>query len=180
VTTQEMVTWLHWLPTSLVFNCTQELSYLELSSTLRKLNAPPEVLEELDWSWKMELFDTYEVRTPVRIDARDPLLLGRLGKQPYRIALWGESLRPQEEITALVQQSLAIRTRAARWQTRLTLGGALLGFALGLWLGHMAPDSKPIVTGFMFALLGIFFGTLPMLLYTPENRQHDFLDCYRR
>jgi hypothetical protein len=179
VTTQEMVTWTHWLPTALVFDCTQELSYLELSSMLRKLSAPPEVLEELDWSWKMELFDTYEVRTPVRLDARDPLLLGRLGEQRYRIALWGESLRPQEEITALVQQSLAIRTQAARWQTRLALAGALFGFALGVWLGYQSPDNTPIVTGFMFALLGVFFGCLPMLLYTPENRQHDFLDCYR-
>src|ERR671925_451046 len=90
VTVQEMVTWTHWLPTALVFDCTQELSYWEMVSTLRKLNAPPEVLEELNWSWKMELFDTYEVRTPVRLDSRDPLLLGRLGKQRYRIALWGE------------------------------------------------------------------------------------------
>jgi hypothetical protein len=176
---QEMVTWTHWLPTGLVFDCTQDLTYLELVGALRTLNAPPEVLEELDWSWKMELFDTYEVRTPVRRDVRDPLLLGRLGEQPYRIALWGESLRPQEEITALVQRSLAIRTHAARWQARLALGGALLGFALGLWLGHLAPDTKPLVTGFMFALLGVFFGCLPMLLYTPENRQHDFLDRYR-
>jgi hypothetical protein len=174
-----MITWTHWLPTTLVFDCAQDLSYVELSNKLSKLNAPPEVLEELDWSWKMELFDTYEVRTPVRVDARDPLILGRLGGQRYRIALWGESLRPQEEITALVQQSLAIRTRAAQWQTRLALGGALFGFALGLWLGHLAPDSKPLVTGCMFALLGVFFGCLPMMLYTPENRQHDFLDCYR-
>jgi hypothetical protein len=179
VTTQEMITWTHWLPTALVFDCTQELSYLELSSILKKLKAPSEVVEELDWSWKMELFDTYEIRTPVRVDARDPLLLGRLGEQRYRIALWGESLRPQEEITALVQQSLRIRTRAARWQTRLALGGALFGFTLGAWLGHLSPESKPLVTGFMFALLGVFFGCLPMLLYTPENRQHDFLDCYR-
>jgi hypothetical protein len=179
MTVQEMTTWTHWLPTVRVFDCTQELSYLELNGMLRKLNAPPEVLEELDWSWKMELFDTYEVRTPVRLDARDPLLLGRLGEQRYRIALWGESLRPQEEITALVQQSLAIRTQATRWQTRLALGGALFGFVLGLWLGYLSPDSKPIVTGFMFAFLGVFFGSLPMLLYTPANRQHDFLDCYR-
>jgi hypothetical protein len=179
VTAQEMVTWTHWLPTALIFDCTQELAYVELSSMLRKLNAPSEVLEEFDWSWNMGLFDTYEIRTPVRRDARDPLLLGRLGAQPYRIALWGESLRPPEEITALVQQSLAIRIRAAQWQRRLALGGALLGFILGLWLGYLAPDSKPIITGCMFAMLGVFFGCLPMLLYTPENRQHDFLDCYR-
>jgi hypothetical protein len=179
VSEEEMVTWTHWLPTALVFDCTQELSYWEMVSTLRKLNAPPEVLEELNWSWKMELFDTYEVRTPVRLDSRDPLLLGRSGEQRYRIALWGESLRPQEEITVLVQKSLAIRARAAQWQTWLALGGGLFGFALGLWLGHLSPDSKPLITGFMFALLGVFFGCLPMLLYTPENRQHDFLDCYR-
>jgi hypothetical protein len=150
-----------------------------MMNTLRKLHAPPEVLEEFHWSWKMELFESYEVRTPVRRDARDPLLLGRLGGQPYRIALWGESLLPQEKITALVQQSLALRARAARWQRWLALGGTLLGLALGLWLGHLSSESQPVVTGFLFAFLGLFFGWLPMFLYTPENRQHDFLDRYR-
>jgi hypothetical protein len=179
VTEPEMVTWTHWLPTAILFERTRVLSYSEVMSTLRRLKAPPEVLEEFHWSWKMEMFDAYEVRTPVRRDARDPLLLGRLGGQPYRIALWGESLRPQEEITALVQQSLALRARAASWQKRLTLGGTLLGLALGLWLGHLSPENQPVVTGFLFAFLGFFFGWLPMFLYTPENRQHDFLERYR-
>jgi hypothetical protein len=179
VTEPEMVTWTHWLPTAIVFDRSRLLSPLEVISTLTKLNAPPEVLEEFHWSWKMGLFEAYEVRTPVRRDARDPLLLGRLGGQPYRLALWGESLLPQEEITALVQKSLAIKARAARCRTGLTLGGTLLGFALGVCLGYLSEEGQPLAVGVFFALLSFFFAWFPLFLYSPENRQHDFLDRYR-
>jgi hypothetical protein len=179
VTEQEMVTWTHWLPTAIVFERSRLFSPAEVISTLTKLNAPPEVLEEFHWSWKMDLFEAYEVRTPARRDMRDPLLLGRLGGQSYRLALWGESLLPQEEITALVQRSLAIKARATRQRTWFTVGGTLLGFVLGLCLGYASGESHPLPMGVFFALLSFFFAWFPTFLYSPENRQHDFLDRYR-
>lgn len=180
VTEPEMVTWTHWLPTSMVFDRTRVLSPAEVTRALSKLKAPPEVLEEFHWTWNMELFEAYEVRTPVRRDARDPLLLGRLGKQWYRLALWGESLLPLEEITALVQQSLTLRARAARRRVWLGLGGTLPGLALISWLGYLLWDGQPVGTGLLLTFLIFFFAWLPMLVYTPENCQHDFLDRYRR
>lgn len=180
VTEQERDTWTHWLPTASVFERTRALSPSGVVSMLTRLKAPPEVLEEFHWTWKMDLFEAYEVRTPVRRDARDPLLLGRLGEQWYRLALWGESLRPLEEITTLVQQSLAIRARAAKRRLWLGLGGILPGLTLVMWLGYMLWEGEPVGTGLMLTFLLFFFAWLPMLVYTPENCQHDFLDRYRR
>lgn len=180
VTEQEMVTWTHWLPTSIVFDRTCVVSPLAVTRALSKLKAPPEVLEEFHWTWNMGLFEAYEVRTPVRRDARDPLLLGRLGDQWYRLALWGESLLPLEEITALVQQSLTLRARAARRRIWLGLGGTVPGLALIVWLGYLLWDGQPVGTGLLLTFLIFFFAWLPMLVYTPENCQHDFLDRYRR
>ena len=180
VTEQERVTWTHWLPTSIVFERTRTLSPSGVITALTRLKAPAEVLEEFHWAWKMDLFEAYEVRTPVRRDARDPLLLGRLGGQWYRLALWGESLLPLEEIAALVQQSLAIRARAAKRRVWLGLGGTLPGLALVLWLGYLLWEGQPVGTGLLLTFLIFFFAWLPMLVYTPENCQHDFLDRYRR
>jgi hypothetical protein len=181
VSAAEMVTWTHWLPTTLVFERAQMASPTEVSSALTKLDAPPEVLEELHWSWKMSLFEAYEVRTPSRRDLRDPLLLGRLGTQHYRMALWGESLRPLEEITSLVQRSLTLRARVAKWRAWLALSGAFLGSGVGIWLGSRPSfDGSLIGTSLAFAMLGLLFTGFPLLLYTPENCQHDFLDRYRR
>src|SRR5919198_3301216 len=129
VTEEEMVTWTHWLPTSLVFDCASAHAPADVISALTQLKAPPEVLEEFHWSWKLGLFESYEIRTPVRTDARDPLLLGRLGEQRYRLALWGESLLPLEQISRLVQQSLALRTRVEKRKGWTALGGALFGLA---------------------------------------------------
>jgi len=151
----------------------------DVISTLTKLKAPPEVLEEFHWSWKLGLFEAYEIRTPVRTDARDPLLLGRVGEQRYRLALWGESLLPLEQITALVQQSLALRTRVEIRKGWVALGGALFGLAIGLLWAWLSPVPQPLGISFLFAFVGFFLAWLPTFLYTPENRQHDFLDRYR-
>ena len=179
VTEEEMVTWTHWLPTCMVFDSTSVHAPTDVVSTLTQLKAPPEVLEEFYWSWKLGLFESYEIRTPVRTDARDPLLLGRVGEQRYRLALWGESLLPLEQITALVQQSLTLRTRVEKRKGWMALGGALCGLAIGLLWAWLSPMAEPIGISFLFAFVGFFLAWLPTFLYTPENRQHDFLDRYR-
>lgn len=179
VTEQEMTTWTYWLPTSIVFDRTVVRSPAEVMSTLTLLKAPPEVVEEFQWSWKMGMFETYAVRTPVRQDARDPLLLGRVGGRAYRLALWGESMLPLEQITALVQQSLTVRARAAKRRVWFALGSSLPGLALALWLGYLLWEGQNVggpLVGFFF----LFLAWLPMMMYTPENCQHDFLDRYRR
>jgi hypothetical protein len=179
VTEEEMVTWTHWLPTCMVFDCASLQSPAEVIGTLTQLKAPPEVLEEFHWSWKLGLFEAYEVRTPVRHDVRDPLLLGRVGEQCYRLALWGESLLPLEQITALVQQSLALRTRVEKRKGWVALGGTLFGLAVGLLWASLSPETQPVGISLLFAFVGFFLAWLPTFLYTPENRQHDFLDRYR-
>ena len=179
VTEPEMVTWTHWLPTAIVCERTSALSPSEMTQTLTRLKAPPEVLEEFTWTWTMDLFEAYAVRTPVRRDARDPLLLGRCGEQWYRLALWGESVRPLEEITALVHQSLALRARVARWRVWLGLGGTLAGLALIAWVGSRLGEDHPFGTSLAVTWGSMLLACLWMLLKTPENCQHDFLDRYR-
>jgi hypothetical protein len=179
VTEEEMVIWTHWLPTCMVFDGASVHAPTDVIGTLTRLKAPPEVLEEFHWSWKLGLFESYEIRTPVRTDARDPLLLGRVGEQHYRLALWGESLLPLEQITTLVQQSLALRTRVEKRKGLVALGGALFGLAIGLLWAWLSPVTQPLGISFLFAFVGFSLAWLPTFLYTPENRQHDFLDRYR-
>jgi hypothetical protein len=177
----EMVTWTHWLPTTHTFSQTSQASLAAVCSMLQELDAPPAVLEEVCWAWKMDLFEAYEVRTPLRRDLRDPLLLGRVGTQRYRMALWGESLRPLEEMTALVQQSLVLRSRAVKWRVGLAVSGVLGSFGLGVWLGNQPSfEGNALGIGLMYALMSLFCMAFPLWLYTPESRQHDFLDRYRR
>src|SRR2546430_17462609 len=109
VTEEEMITWTHWLPTCIVFDCASVHASADFISTLTQLKAPPEVLEEFHWSWKLGLFESYEIRTPARTDARGALFLGRVGAQRYRLAVWGESLLPLEQIATAGQPSLALR-----------------------------------------------------------------------
>jgi hypothetical protein len=174
-----MVTWTHWLPTCLAFDCATGQSPAAIIDTLTQLKAPLEVLETFQWAWKFDLFEGYEVRTPVRNDVRDPLLLGCVGEQRYRLALWGESLLPLEQMTALVQQSLALRAGVEKRKGWVALGGTLLGLGVGLLWAWFSPEAEPVGLSLLFAFVGFFLAWLPTFLYTPENRQHDFLDRYR-
>jgi hypothetical protein len=178
---EELAMWTHWLPTASTFKRLGPTMPMSVIRTLSDLHAPPEVLEECHWSWQMELFEAYELRTPMRRDLRDPLLIGREGSERYRIALWGESLRPLEEIHELVQKSLAIRRRTARWWTGIMAGGPLAGLGLGLLIGsQLSYAGTPVEAGLAYGLLGMIFTWIPAQAYTPENRQQDFLDRYRR
>jgi len=177
----ELAMWTHWLPTANTFKRHGSTVPMSVINTLMALHAPPEVLEECHWSWQMELFEAYELRTPTRRDLRDPLLIGRQGGDRYRIALWGESLRPLEEIDELVQQSLTIRRRAARWWMGMMAGGPLVGLGLGLFIGNQSwYAGTPVEAGLTYGLFGLLFTWIPVQAYTPENRQQDFLDRYRR
>jgi hypothetical protein len=169
VSAQEMITWTYWLPTALVFERTAGCSPAAVLSTLTRLQAPPEVLEEFQWSWKLDVFEAYEVRTPVRRDFRDPVLLGRADGQTYRLALWGESLLPLAQMTALVQQSLAVRARAAKRRVWWGLGGSLPGLALAAWMGVLLGAGHEVGAGPLLAVLFLLLAWLPLLVYTPEN-----------
>lgn len=177
---QEMKIWRPWLPTAIVLYRKPSTTLSGCVSTLTKLDAPKEVIDEFTWSWNMELFDEYELRTPERRDWRDPLLIGRNGDQRYRIALWGESLRPFDEIADIVQRSLVIRSRAIKHRVLTVMGSTLAGGALGLWMASQAaPGEDQIATCFSFTVLGFVFALMLSWLYSPERRQQDFLDRYR-
>src|SRR5262249_52686563 len=158
---------------------TGALSPSEMTHTLTRLKAPPEALEDFTWNWRRDLFEAYTVRTPVRRDARDPLLLGRGGGSASQPALGGESVRRLEEITALVHESLALRARVARWRVWLGLGGTLAGLALIAWVGSRLGEDHPFGTSLAVTWGSMLLACLWMLLKTPENCQHDFLDRYR-
>ena len=154
----ELTMWSHWLPTAHTFKRLDPTMPMRVMCTLTEFHAPLEVLEECHWSWQMELFEAYELRTPRRRDLRDPLLIGRQGGDRYRIALWGESLRPLEEVHELVQQSLAIRRRAARWRMGMMAGGPLLGLGLGLLIGGQSwYAGTPVAPGLVYGLFGLIF-----------------------
>ena len=139
----------------------------DVISTSTQLKAPPEVLEEFHWSWKLGLFESYEIRTP-RTDARDPLLLGRVGEQRYRLALWGESLCLWSRLP-LVQQSLALRTRVEKRKGWTALGGALFGLALGLLWAWLSPVTQPLGISFLFAFVGFSWHAANIPVYAGES-----------
>jgi hypothetical protein len=179
VSAEEMTMWSYWLPTTITFETPHVTFPSVMLSRLNRLHAPPAVLEEFQWAHKMDLFEAYEVMTPERQDLRDPLLLGCVGNQRYRIALWGESLRPLEEIANIVQQSLAVRRRFARWQRGVIAVSTLCGVGFGWWMsGQGAFEGSRVASGFIWALICSCFAWLPFL-YTPASRQQDFLDRYR-
>jgi hypothetical protein len=181
ITETELSMWTHWLPTAFVFERDGRQSLGAFLHRIGRLSAPQDVVEECRWAWTMDLFDAYELRTPARRDLRDPLVLGRLGTQHYRIALWGESLLPLEKITEIVQHSLTLRKRAVQWRTWSMLSGTLLGFAFGLWMAVQTPFPDDLLgISLSCAVLGFCCTGLPFQLYTPENRQQNFLDRYRR
>lgn len=178
---QELGVWEHWLPTTHVFQRSSGRFPQEVAHTLKMLKAPPEVVEEFAWCRNMELFQAYEIRTPTRRDLRDPLLIGCHDGKRYRIALWGESLRPFEEISALVERSLALRDRTVKWNIWLIIVGALVGGSLGWWLGSQETfEGSRVGTSIFLAMLGFCGSWLATWVQTPENRQQNFLDRYRR
>lgn len=180
VSEREAEMWRHWLPTTFVYLGSQPSFKQDVIGQLQQLQAPSEVIEEFQWASTLDLFEAYEIRTPERRDLRDPLLVGRYGQRSYRLALWGESLRPLEEVSALVEHSLALRARVAKWRTVVVSTGTLLGAGLGLWLGSQSPMPGNFVEmSLMPALMVGMISWLPYLAYSPVRQQQDFLDRYR-
>lgn len=179
-TQDEMTMWTHWLPTSHTFIAGATYA---IWGTLQKWEAPVEVMNEFKWASNLHMFDEYAIRTPVRRDARDPLLLARLKDVWYRIALWGESnLFSVQEISSFVRESLAVKSRIAKRQRRIALWGtgfALLTAMVCLLQGAPRSDIGPGI-GLLLTFFMAVFAWMPMLTYKPENAQHDFLDRYRR
>ncbi len=186
VTKDEMTMWEHWLPTALNFRVysTVQVDFVlkmqkappeQVKTVLALQKAPPEVMEEFEWARKLD-FDEYMIRTPVRTDARDPLLLARAGNQWYRIALWGESLRPLDEIKRLVERSLEIRSHSRMFRIGFGLVGSALGIGFISWLSYLG---KPAIAYLDIGFLIFLFAWLPMIIHTPTNAQHDFLDRYQ-
>ncbi|MEK7082652.1 MAG: hypothetical protein AAB972_00650, partial [Patescibacteria group bacterium] len=123
---EEIAMWIHWLPTSHTFVAGATYA---IWGALQRWKAPREVMEEFKWASNLQMFEEYAIRTPVRRDSRDPLLLARAGNIWYRIALWGESISLSlEEISSLVRKSLAVKLRVAKWEKRIGLGGIGLAF----------------------------------------------------
>jgi hypothetical protein len=177
----ELTVWNHWLPTTTVFKGGNQQAQEAFFHRLEELGAPQAVVRECQWAWNMDLFEDYALKTPERRDLRDPLVLGRLETQYYRIVLWGESLRPLEEITALVQQSLALRRRTAKWMTSCMVSGAVMGLILGLWVTGQLPAAEDVLgVSLASTTMGTLFMGLPFFIYTPEHRQQRFLDRYRQ
>lgn len=180
VSEREAKMWRHWLPTSFFYLSSQPSCKQDVIGGLQRLQAPSEVIEEFKWASTLDLFEAYEIRTPERRDLRDPLLVGRDGQRRYRLALWGESLRPLEEVSALVEQSLALRARAAKWRTVVVSTGTLLGAGLGLWLGSQSPTPGNLVEMSLLPAMMIgMMSWLPYLVHSPVRQQQDFLDRYR-
>jgi hypothetical protein len=180
VSEREAEMWRYWLPTTFVYLSSQPLFKQGVIGGLQRLQASSEVIEEFKWASTLDLFEAYEIQTPERRDLRDPLLVGRYGQRRYRLALWGESLRPLEEISALVEQSLALRDRVAKWRTVVVSTATLLGAGLGLWLGSQSPTPGNLVEiSLLPAMMIGMMSWLPYLAYSPVRQQQDFLDRYR-
>lgn len=177
----ELLIWDHWLPTTTVFKRGNQQAQEAFFHRLAELTAPQAVVRECQWAWHMDLFEDYTLKTPERRDLRDPLVLGRVETQYYRLVLWGESLRPLEEITTLVQQSLALRQRATKWMQWCMVSGAMMGLILGLWsTGQLSTVEDVLGVSLASTTMGTLFMGLPFCIYTPEHRQQRFLDRYRQ
>ena len=177
VTDEERAMWEHWLPSSVVFNST---THYAISKELVRLQAPKDVFTEYQWSRDVEMFDEYEIRSPARKDARDPLLLGKSGGKWHRIALWGESLLSLIEIAHLVQESLVVKARAEKRRLIVGLSGTTPSAALAFYFFYLLCQGQTSgIVGLLLALIVSGFSWALSLVYSPLNAQHDFLDRYR-
>ena len=108
------------------------------------------------------------------------MLLGKSGGKWYRIALWGESLRPLTEIARLVQESLVIKARAEKQRLVIGLSGATPSIALAFYSFYLLCKGQASGIGvLLFALVAAGLSWTPSLVRSPLNAQHDFLDHYR-
>lgn len=176
----ELAIWTRWLPTTLTYHRTSHWFPSQLISALMQFKAPQDVLEECRWACEMDFFETYEIRMRKHQDRIAPLLIGQQGGKRYRIALWGERVRPFAEIRTIVETSVALRERTAWGHCCLIVCGTLLGLGLGWWLASQPSFAgDPSQLSLSLALVGLSSTWLYTRTYTPEQRQQTFLDRYR-
>jgi hypothetical protein len=179
ISEEEMAIWALWLPTTLTYHRTSHWFSSQLMSTLMQLKAPQDVLEACRWACKMDFFETYEIKIREHQDRTTPLLIGQQGGKRYRIALWGEKVRPFAEIRTIVETSAGLRECTARGYHWIIACGMLLGLGLGLWLASQPSFAgDPSRLSLSLALLGLSSTWLYTRPYTPEQRQQTFLDRY--
>ena len=153
ISKEQMKIWKVWLPTRYTEKRFSEYSFDQI---------PQEALEELTWCKRLSLFDTFEIRTPEKEKAQDPVLIAWLVDIPYLIARWGESLMPFKKIEEIVKKSEMIRKRE-NYVLRLVLCLTVILALLFFWFlpQIFGVEKSGIVFEIFFTLLaGGFFGLM--------------------
>ncbi|MDP3735634.1 MAG: hypothetical protein Q8R39_04380 [bacterium] len=188
ISAEEESTWQAWLPTRYAYShANRALLHHTVARTLAQHEAPKEVHEELRFADELELFASYELRTPERRDLRDPLFIGTdKNSVRHRIALWGESIRPIGEIASIVSASRRVKFRGWLWRLGFVGAVAALSYLAGLELEvayparNAAAHARNALTFLTFSCLVTFFALVGVFLSrSPENARQDFLDRFR-
>lgn len=102
---------------------------------------PIEVLHEIDFASKTELFSRLEIWTPEETTNPDPIVVGiTVAGRHFLIARWGESLIPFQEIKQKMAWSMAfdnlttLQENPTFLHLSLSLAASLAGILLIVWL----------------------------------------------
>lgn len=168
ISAEDLKTWRTWLPTA----------YSDANSGFANYRfdlMPTEVLAELEFSRKLDLFDHYEIWTPEQPKAQDPVLVGYLDQTPYLLARWGESLMPFEKIQELVQRANEIRKFGDTLLLRFVLSAVLMVLTIPASIIYKTSNWPTAVFG-----IAIILTISSLFLYTNvDNRATRFLDQHR-
>lgn len=169
--------WTAWLPAHMDF----DTDVTQLVKTAKaRYGLPDEALDEIMFASESGFFTAYSLHVPERTDLRDPLITGTQEGRRYAIALWGESLKPFEEIRQLVMRARQKGERFRVWK-RVYL---LLWLPVALIL-MVPPDSFSFGHGDWYRIPALLYCLAMMasapgfLLRRPVNVVQDFLDPYR-
>jgi hypothetical protein len=181
ISEDEMAVWTLWLPTTLTYHRDSHWFPSQLISALMQLKAPQDVLETCKWACKMDFFETFEIKTRKHQDRTAPLLIGQKNGKHYRIARWGDNMRPFAEIRTIVASSRTLKERTTWGHHCLIACGTLLGLGLGWWLASQPSFiGNPGQLSLSLALLGLSSTWLYTRANTPEQRQQTFLNRFHR
>ena len=179
ISEEEMTVWTLWLPATLTYHRSSHWFPSPLISALMQLKAPQDILETCRWACNMDFFETFAIKTRKHQGKTASLLIGQKDGKSYRIARWGNNVRPFAEIRTIVASSRILKDRTTWRHHCLIACGTLLGLGLGGWLA-----SQPLFVGnpshlsLSLALLGLSSTWLYTRAYTPEQRQQAFLNRF--